>query len=347
MQPRASHDPALDRDACGVGFVAAHRRATSRARSSSRGSRCCVGWPSRGHAAPIPRPATAPASCCSCPHRFFKREGLRLGFDMPHGPAATRRQVFLPPDPAAARARASTILEEVDRRGGPARARLARRADRLRRTSAAIARARAAGDPPGLRRARAAWSPTRVRAQALRHPQADREPRARARRVDPDGRFHVASLSAETIVYKGLLLPAPAARASTATCRRPDFVSAIALVHSRFSTNTFPTWDLAQPFRYIAHNGEINTLRGNRNWMQRAPQPARVGASSAAASIACSRSSCPGKSDSAQFDNMLELLHLGGRSAAARDDDDDPGGVGGEPGRSTGADAASTATPRR
>jgi glutamate synthase (NADPH) large chain len=89
--------------------------------------------------------------------------------------------------------------------------------------------------------------------------------------------------------------------------------SAIALVHSRFSTNTFPTWDLAQPFRIVAHNGEINTIRGNRLWMQ--------------AREALLKSDFfgedlkkllpiiePNKSDSASFDNVLEFLHLAGRS---------------------------------
>ena len=84
-------------------------------------------------------------------------------------------------------------------------------------------------------------------------------------------------------------------------------------MHSRFSTNTFPTWDLAQPFRYIAHNGEINTLRGNGNWMQ----ARRSQLKSAKFHGGLERLFpiiVPGKSDSAQFDNMVELLTLGGRT---------------------------------
>src|SRR5690606_28351658 len=88
----------------------------------------------------------------------------------------------------------------------------------------------------------------------------------RERGVDRDERFHIASLSGETIIYKGLLLPKQLP-AFYLDLQQSAVESAIALVHSRFSTNTFPTWDLAQPFRYIAHNGEINTVRGNRNWM--------------------------------------------------------------------------------
>src|SRR5262249_59612339 len=78
--------------------------------------------------------------------------------------------------------------------------------------------------------------------------------------------FYVPSLSSRTVVYKGLLLPdqIPAFYHDLAD---PLFVSALALVHQRFSTNTFPSWDRAHPYRFIAHNGEINTLPGNVNWM--------------------------------------------------------------------------------
>ena len=84
--------------------------------------------------------------------------------------------------------------------------------------------------------------------------------------LEHEGYFYVNSLSCRTVIYKGLLM---ADRISTyfLDLQNPTVVSALALVHQRFSTNTFPTWDLAHPFRYIAHNGEINTLRGNRNWM--------------------------------------------------------------------------------
>ena len=80
------------------------------------------------------------------------------------------------------------------------------------------------------------------------------------------GDFYIPSLSARTIVYKGLLL-APQIAHFYGELSDPDVISALCLVHQRFSTNTFPTWQLAHPFRYIAHNGEINTLRGNVNWM--------------------------------------------------------------------------------
>src|SRR5438034_2609573 len=93
----------------------------------------------------------------------------------------------------------------------------------------------------------------------------------------------------------------------------PDVESALALVHQRFSTNTFPSWPLAHPYRYIAHNGEINTLRGNRNWMD--AREAMLDSELIPGELAdlfpvITR----GASDSASFDEVLELLHLGGRS---------------------------------
>ena len=79
--------------------------------------------------------------------------------------------------------------------------------------------------------------------------------------------FYICILSANRLVYKGMLT-AHQLRQYYLDLQEPDFESALAMVHSRFSTNTFPSWRLAHPFRYLAHNGEINTLRGNRNWMR-------------------------------------------------------------------------------
>ena len=126
--------------------------------------------------------------------------------------------------------------------------------------------------------------------------------------------FYVASLSSNTVVYKGMLI-ADQVEAMFPDLTDPDFESALALVHSRFSTNTFPSWPLAHPYRYIAHNGEINTLRGNINWMR--------------AREALCRSDLfgedleklfplirEGQSDTATFDNVLEFLVLTGRPLA-------------------------------
>jgi glutamate synthase (NADPH) large chain len=124
--------------------------------------------------------------------------------------------------------------------------------------------------------------------------------------------FYQPSFSAKIIVYKGMFTPSQL-RDYYLDFKHIQFKSAIALVHSRFSTNTFPTWNLAQPFRIIAHNGEINTIRGNRLWMQ-----AREGLMKSEIFGEDLKKLLPiiepGKSDSASFDNVLEFLHMTGRT---------------------------------
>jgi len=130
-------------------------------------------------------------------------------------------------------------------------------------------------------------------------------------RIDGGKWFYVSSLSARTIVYKGMLMTTQMADYYP-DLRDETMVTALALVHSRFSTNTFPSWDRAHPNRYIAHNGEINTLRGNVNWMK-AAQP-NLKSETFGKDI---KKLIPvvneDSSDSAQFDNVVELLTLSGR----------------------------------
>jgi glutamate synthase (NADPH) large chain len=137
------------------------------------------------------------------------------------------------------------------------------------------------------------------------------------KRAEHEGGVYFASLSARTIVYKGML-SAVQLEPFFPDLSDPRYGSALALVHSRFSTNTFPSWPLAHPYRYVAHNGEINTIRGNRNWMR---------AREAMLATDLIPPSKDGRgierlfpildedgSDSASFDECLELLHMGGRS---------------------------------
>jgi glutamate synthase (NADPH/NADH) large chain len=126
--------------------------------------------------------------------------------------------------------------------------------------------------------------------------------------------FYLPSMSARTLAYKGMLLARQVGEYYL-DLRDPLFVSGLALVHQRFSTNTFPSWELAHPFRMICHNGEINTLRGNLNWMharQKAIASSRFGDDLHKVWPLIDE----GQSDSACFDNALELLVLGGYSLA-------------------------------
>jgi glutamate synthase (NADPH/NADH) large chain len=131
-------------------------------------------------------------------------------------------------------------------------------------------------------------------------------------RIEQDVAVYFPSLSSRTLVYKGMLTT-PQLEPFFPDLSDRRYATAIALVHSRFSTNTFPAWELAHPYRYLAHNGEINTVKGNRNWMR-------------AREALLSSDLLPGDlsrifpvidieaSDTASFDECLELLHLGGRS---------------------------------
>jgi glutamate synthase (NADPH/NADH) large chain len=136
----------------------------------------------------------------------------------------------------------------------------------------------------------------------------------RALHLKHGAEFYVSSMSARTVVYKGMLM-ANQVGVYYKDLQDTRVVSALALIHQRFSTNTFPTWDLAHPFRMIAHNGEINTLRGNVNWIR-----ARQGAISSPVLGGDLNKLWPliypGQSDSASFDNALELLVMSGYSIA-------------------------------
>jgi glutamate synthase (NADPH) large chain len=147
------------------------------------------------------------------------------------------------------------------------------------------------------------------------------------KRAEHEAGLYFASLSARTIVYKGMLTALQLEPFFT-DLTDPAYASALAMVHSRFSTNTFPSWPLAHPYRFIAHNGEINTVRGNRNWMRAReamlatglfPAPAGAAADGAEGAGGAGLKRLlpildPDASDSASFDECLELLHLGGRS---------------------------------
>ncbi|HMG12054.1 MAG TPA: glutamate synthase central domain-containing protein, partial [Gemmatimonadaceae bacterium] len=130
----------------------------------------------------------------------------------------------------------------------------------------------------------------------------------------PGSDCYVASFSSRTVVYKGMLRTDQLA-SFYADLREPDLASAIAMVHSRFSTNTFPSWRLAHPYRFLCHNGEINTLRGNLSWMrvrEAIMYSSRFGGRLAALLPVCGEN----QSDSASLDNALELLTLAGRPLA-------------------------------
>ncbi|GAA2724702.1 glutamate synthase large subunit [Streptomyces luteosporeus] len=142
----------------------------------------------------------------------------------------------------------------------------------------------------------------------------DRKAFALRKRAEREADTYFPSLSARTLVYKGMLTTGQLEPFFPDLSDR-RFATAIALVHSRFSTNTFPSWPLAHPYRFVAHNGEINTVKGNRNWMHARESQLASGLFGQDKGLERLFPVCtPDASDSASFDEVLELLHLGGRS---------------------------------
>lgn len=141
----------------------------------------------------------------------------------------------------------------------------------------------------------------------------DRKAFVLRKRAEREAGVYFPSLSARTIVYKGMLTTGQLEPFFPDLSDR-RFASTLALVHSRFSTNTFPSWPLAHPYRFVAHNGEINTVKGNRNWMKARESQLASGVFGDGALERIFPICTPDASDSASFDEVLELLHLGGRS---------------------------------
>ncbi|PIE18787.1 MAG: glutamate synthase large subunit [Proteobacteria bacterium] len=301
------YDPRFEHDACGVGFVA-HIKGEKSRRIVESALDVLERLAHRGAAGSDPDTGDGAGILLQLPHRLFKREGLRHGWQMPRRRRYGVGMVFLPQDHKQRRACEDAFEQVVAEQGqrviGWRDVPLdVRQVGRVARETLPTIRQIYIGSR------RVIPSAMERKLYVIRKLT---ENRIRERGLDPDGRFHVASLSSERIVYKGLLLPHQLP-GFYQDLQDPDMVSALAVVHSRFSTNTFPTWDRAQPCRFVAHNGEINTLQGNRNFMmaRRAIlQSAKFeGPLDKLFPVIVERGS-----DSAQFDNMLELLHLGGRS---------------------------------
>ncbi|MFD7865895.1 glutamate synthase large subunit [Streptomyces sp. NPDC057682] len=141
----------------------------------------------------------------------------------------------------------------------------------------------------------------------------DRKAFVLRKRAEREAGVYFPSLSARTVVYKGMLTTGQLEPFFPDLSDR-RFATAVALVHSRFSTNTFPSWPLAHPYRFVAHNGEINTVKGNRNWMKARESQLASDLFGAENLDRIFPVCTPDASDSASFDEVLELLHLGGRS---------------------------------
>jgi glutamate synthase domain-containing protein 2/glutamate synthase domain-containing protein 1/glutamate synthase domain-containing protein 3 len=300
--------PENEHDACGLGFVANVEGQKSHD-IVLKGIQILINLTHRGACGCDPETGDGAGILIQIPHAFFERECAALGFTLPAPGEYGVGMMFLPVDPHD-RILCEGIVEKTAREHGLSV--LGWRDTPIN------------GDTIG--RVARNTQPYIEQIFIRRGPDMDQDAlerrlyvvrkAAEAAVAQSDLKekdfFYVPSLSSRTIVYKGLLL-APQIANFYQELSDPEVMSAICLVHQRFSTNTFPSWQLAHPYRYICHNGEINTLRGNANWMY-ARQSVLASPLFGGDIDKLLPVITPGGSDSAMLDNAVELLKLGGRT---------------------------------
>jgi glutamate synthase (NADPH) large chain len=293
------YDPAFEHDACGVAFVVdMHGRKSHGMVQRGLDSLCNLDH--RGATGAEDNVGDGAGILTQIPDAFFRAV---CGFDLPDAGSYAVGIGFLPKDAAAADKAAGAIDKIVDSEG------LRLLGWREVPFDDSMIGRFAQEAQPTFRQLFVAGS----EAQPLEGIELERRAFVLRKRVEHEVEdVYFPSLSARTIVYKGMLTT-PQLSEFFPDLRDERFTTALALVHSRFSTNTFPSWPLAHPYRVIAHNGEINTVQGNENWMR-----AREGAFASQAFGEHLDKALPimtaGASDTARFDECLELLHLAGRT---------------------------------
>ena len=301
------YDPANERDACGLGFIAHIKGGKSHA-IITQGLAILKNLTHRGATGADPLQGDGAGILIQLPDAFLRRACGRQGLTLPAIGQYGVGMVFLPKEPASRRACEQEIERAVTSEGQillgwrdvpTDNSGLSVRTKEVEPVIRQVFIARGANDMDQNALERKLYiirkkSGHAIQALKLRHGKE----------------FYVPSMSTRTLVYKGMLL-AHQVGEYFLDLKHESMVSALAMVHQRFSTNTFPTWDLAHPFRLVCHNGEINTLRGNVNWIRARQQ--------GIASTVLGRDLdkiwpliYDGQSDSASFDNCLELLVMGG-----------------------------------
>jgi glutamate synthase (NADPH/NADH) large chain len=298
--PQGLYDPAFEHDACGVSFVVdmQGRRSHDIVRMGL-GALCNLDH--RGASGSEVNTGDGAGILLQTPDRFFRQV---VDFDLPPAGGYATGIAFLPRDGDAADAMAKAVAKVVDAEG------LQVLGWREVPTDDSMLGDSARAVEPSFRQLFVAGVNGTAGSSGL-----DLERRAFVlrKRIEHEVEgVYFPSFSTRTFVYKGMLTT-PQLTAFYPELNDERIESALALVHSRFSTNTFPSWPLAHPYRYIAHNGEINTVQGNRNWMR--AREALLESDLLPGDLERIFPICtPGGSDSASFDEVLELLHLGGRS---------------------------------
>jgi glutamate synthase domain-containing protein 2/glutamate synthase domain-containing protein 1/glutamate synthase domain-containing protein 3 len=306
-QPQGLYDPAQERDSCGIGFVANIKGQKSHD-IIVKGIQVLINLTHRGACGCDPETGDGAGVLIQIPHKFFARECAKRGFTLPAAGEYGVGMTFLPVE-RHDRLQCEGILERIVTEEGLTV--LGWRDTPI--NGAAIGR-EARNSQPYIQQIFVG------RGKGMTEDQIERKLYLIRKRAENEvaksdlpekSFFYMPSFSCRTIVYKGLLL-APQIANFYPELSDPEVISALCLVHQRFSTNTFPTWQLAHPYRFIAHNGEINTLRGNVNWMH-ARQSVLESPLFGADIKKLFPIIQPGGSDSAAFDNALELLVMAGR----------------------------------
>jgi glutamate synthase (NADPH) large chain len=302
------YHPAHEHDACGIGFVANVRGQKSH-EIITKGIQVLLNLAHRGACGCDAETGDGAGILLQIPHKFFERECRTLGFELPSPGAYAVGMTFLPVEKHD-RLQCEGILERIIREEG-----LTVLGWRDTPCFAATIGRVARGSQPYIQQifvGCGGFADEDAFERKLYVVRKRTESEMAASSIADKEVFHIPSLSCRTIVYKGLLLATQITNFYK-ELSDPDVTSALCLVHQRFSTNTFPSWQRAHPYRYIAHNGEINTLRGNVNWMharQSLLQSPLFGDDIKKLFPIIA----PDGSDSANFDNAVELLLQAGRS---------------------------------
>ncbi|WP_042367153.1 glutamate synthase large subunit [Streptacidiphilus neutrinimicus] len=294
------YDPSNEHDACGVGFVAslsgvAEHRIIEQALTVLRNLE------HRGATGSEPDSGDGAGILTQIPHAFLAAKAAEAGFELPEQGRYAVGIAFLPDDDAADAVAVSSIETIAGEEG------LTVLGWRDVPVTPDLLGATARSVMPRFRQLFVADAEGQKAGLEL-----DRIAFVVRKRAERESGIYFPSLSARTIVYKGMLTTGQLEPFFPDLSDR-SFASALCLVHSRFSTNTFPSWPLAHPYRFVAHNGEINTVKGNRNWMT--ARESQLATDLIPGDLNRIFPICtPDHSDTASFDEVLELLHLGGRS---------------------------------
>jgi glutamate synthase (ferredoxin) len=308
--PQGLYHPGNEHDACGIGLVANIRGERSH-EIIRKGLEVLINLTHRGAAGCDPETGDGAGILIQVPHEFFVRECADLGMQLPERGAYGVAMCFLPVEKHS-RLQCEGIFERIAQEegltvlgwrdtpvNGDAIGREARRSQPYIEQLFVSRPANSTMDEDAFERLL-----YRIR-RRTENEIADSD-------IEDKETFYIPSFSCRTIIYKGLML-APQIEKFYFELANPLVSSALCLIHQRFSTNTFPSWKLAHPYRYVAHNGEINTIRGNISWMSARQSvmasPLYDGQIGKLYPIIT-----PGGSDSASLDNAVEFLYQSGRS---------------------------------